>query len=408
MGFCVASMVHAIVALLPDPVMPNSVWKRSPRVMPSASEAIAVGWSPAGWYGDTTWKRCSSDGTRSAYAALPMLPLRTPHTVIDVMATEHVPALAAYRTLPEVAEFQSWAVPFSDADALAMLGGQHGRTAPERGDWTQLAVTDASGLLGDLAVFLDATGEHAEIGVTLAPHAQGRGVATEALGALVDALLARDVRRIEARTDPANRSSIRLLERLGFEVEAVLHETAVIRGRWVDDVLWTIDATRRSAWMSRPLTRPTSVELVEITPETARTYSHLAVHHSQRSFVSPVAQSYSDALFPEWYEGGVVVPWLRGIVADGEPAGFVMTAEVTDVHPEPYLWRLLIDRRHQGRGIGSSVISQLVERWRAMGLRSMIVGWVDSPDGPEAFYRGLGFEPTGKREHGEIEGRLTF
>lgn len=337
-----------------------------------------------------------------------MLPLRTTRTVIDVMTSTHAAALAAYRTLPEIGRYQSWSVPYSEADALSMLAGQDGRTALERGDWTQLAVTDASGLLGDLAVALDHTGEHAEVGVTLAPHTQGRGVATEALGALVDALLASGVRRIEARTDPANLASIRVLERLGFEVEAVLHETAMVDGAWVDDVLWAIDGTRRSEWLARPHQRPATVELVEITPDTARTYSRLSVHHSQRNFVAPVLQSYSDALFPEWYEGGVVVPWLRGVVADGEPAGFVMTAEVTDVHPEPYLWRLLIDRRHQGRGIGSAVIAQLVERWRTMGHTSMIVGWVDAPGGPEAFYRGIGFEPTGKKEHGEIEGRLRW
>ena len=30
----------------------------------------------------------------------------------------------------------------------------------------------------------------------------------------------------------------------------------------------------------------------------------------------------------------------------------VMLALVTDAHPKPYLWRLLVDRRHQRRGIG--------------------------------------------------------
>ena len=54
MGFCTCSIVHAMVADLPDPVIPSSVWKRSPRLMPSLSAAIAVGWSPAGANEDTT------------------------------------------------------------------------------------------------------------------------------------------------------------------------------------------------------------------------------------------------------------------------------------------------------------------------------------------------------------------
>ena len=36
-GRCACSIVQAIVALLPEPVMPSSVWNRSPRSMPSAS-----------------------------------------------------------------------------------------------------------------------------------------------------------------------------------------------------------------------------------------------------------------------------------------------------------------------------------------------------------------------------------
>src|SRR2546428_3355408 len=55
-GFWTCSMVQAIVALLPEPVMPSSVWNRSPRFTPSASEAIAFGWSPAGAKSETTLK----------------------------------------------------------------------------------------------------------------------------------------------------------------------------------------------------------------------------------------------------------------------------------------------------------------------------------------------------------------
>jgi hypothetical protein len=55
-GFWTCSMVHATVALLPDPVMPSSVWYRSPLTMPSLSAATAPGWSPAGSNSDTILK----------------------------------------------------------------------------------------------------------------------------------------------------------------------------------------------------------------------------------------------------------------------------------------------------------------------------------------------------------------
>ena len=66
-------------------------------------------------------------------------------------------------------------------------------------------------------------------------------------------------------------------------------------------------------------------------------------------------------MFPESIDGAPVVPWMRAIEADGELVGFVMLAITTEAHPEPYLWRFLIDRMHQRRGIGSAALD-LVDR----------------------------------------------
>src|SRR5687768_9284865 len=44
-------MTFAIIIVLPEPVTPRSVWKRSPRPSPAVSSAMARGWSPAGWNG---------------------------------------------------------------------------------------------------------------------------------------------------------------------------------------------------------------------------------------------------------------------------------------------------------------------------------------------------------------------
>ena len=56
-----------------------------------------------------------------------------------------------------------------------------------------------------------------EIGYGLNPEAWGQGYATEAVGALVTALLARpDVKRVTAQTATINPASARVLEKLGF------------------------------------------------------------------------------------------------------------------------------------------------------------------------------------------------
>jgi RimJ/RimL family protein N-acetyltransferase len=50
----------------------------------------------------------------------------------------------------------------------------------------------------------------------------GRGIATEAVAALIDELFAEGQRRLFADTDPDNVASIALVERLGFKREALL------------------------------------------------------------------------------------------------------------------------------------------------------------------------------------------
>ena len=182
-----------------------------------------------------------------------------------------------------------------------------------------------------------------------------------------------------------------------------------MRGQWLDDVLYGLTAERRAEWLARDRSRPRRVELVEITAETAGTYRRLRTHHSQERMVAPVAGSYEDALFPDDDgEGGTSLPWLRGIAADGEPVGFVMVAEVTPTNPDPYLWRLLIDRRHQERGIGREVIGLLVQRGRAAGHRKLYTSYVPGPGSPAPFYDRLGFVPTGEIDDGEIVAALDL
>jgi hypothetical protein len=52
-GFSMFLMTFAIVKVLPEPVTPRSVWCFAPEEIASVSFAMACGWSPAGWYGET-------------------------------------------------------------------------------------------------------------------------------------------------------------------------------------------------------------------------------------------------------------------------------------------------------------------------------------------------------------------
>ena len=85
--------------------------------------------------------------------------------------------------------------------------------------------------------------------------------------------------------------------------------------------------------------------------------------------------------------------------------GFVMLALRTEHHPEPYLWRLLIDRMHQRRGIGGRVLDLVEDEFRAMGNTTLLVSWSEGKGSPRPFYVKHGFEPTGRVIDEETEAR---
>jgi RimJ/RimL family protein N-acetyltransferase len=251
-------------------------------------------------------------------------------------------------------------------------------------------------------------GRVAEIGYTFAVVNHGQGYATEAVEALIDHLFDDvGVLRITAVLHPDNTASAMLLERTGFDFEG---HTRLSHWRGEGDDAENSDAwfygltkSDHHHWRARPSGAPQLVELVEITADNQNEVSKLVTHKSQERFVSPVPESYGDALFPESFNGVPVVPWLRAIKADGELVGFVMVAWSTAHHPNPYLWRLLIDRRHQRRGIGSWTLDLVEDACRANGDHAIEVSWTEGPGSPAAFYEARGYTRTGRLVEGETE-----
>jgi diamine N-acetyltransferase len=143
-----------------------------------------------------------------------------------------------------------------------------------------------------------------------------------------------------------------------------------------------------------------AVELVEVTAETVRAICRLLVAPDQSMSVAPNAVSLAEALFTP-------AAWYRAVVADGMPVGFVMLE--LDPGDPPYLWRLMIDRRHQGRGYGRRTIELVADHLRREhGATELFTSWVPGERGPERFYLDLGFAPTGEIHEGEVVARLAL
>ena len=92
---------------------------------------------------------------------------------------------------------------------------------------------------------------HAELSYALRPDFRGQGLATEAVRAVVDRVfLDTQLGRVWGRVDPPNVASVRVLEKLGMQREAVMRRAFVRQGELTDLAVYGL---LRSEWTPRSL-----------------------------------------------------------------------------------------------------------------------------------------------------------
>ncbi|WP_373503411.1 GNAT family N-acetyltransferase [Aestuariivirga sp.] len=151
-----------------------------------------------------------------------------------------IEAFVAMRNDPEVARYQSWES-YSEAEGRAFLEDL-ARLHPGCPGWYQVALEDkATGrFVGDCGIrIMEHEPRLAQIGYTIARDGWNRGLATEAVGGLVDYMFAAfPLHRITASADPRNAASCRVLEKAGFVKEAHFRQSEWFKGEWADDVVY--------------------------------------------------------------------------------------------------------------------------------------------------------------------------
>lgn len=138
-------------------------------------------------------------------------PIRTRRCRIAALRREDARALQTITDASVTARVHFLTEPFTLADAEALIaGGESGQTF--LGVWSR----EDDALLGVVGVHPSA-GCEIEVGYWFAAAARGRGIAAEAVEAVIAALAdIAPARRIVAECLPSNRPSWKLLERVGF------------------------------------------------------------------------------------------------------------------------------------------------------------------------------------------------
>jgi diamine N-acetyltransferase len=131
------------------------------------------------------------------------------------------------------------------------------------------------------------------------------------------------------------------------------------------------------------------VRLEPLTPENVRPVCDLRVASEQAPYVEPNAVSLAEAYVHD-------VARCRAVYAGEELVGFVMLHD-SDAGPGYMLWRLMIDARFQGRGIGGEVVQQVTDYVRTRpGATQLKVSVHVGDRSPGPFYESLGFVATGE------------
>ena len=158
------------------------------------------------------------------------------------------------------------------------------------------------------------------------------------------------------------------------------------------------------------------VTLRRITAENLWEIVALEVGEDQRHFVADNTRSILEA-YACISGGGTALPF--GLYAGDTPVGFLMLSYGCEDWPEApaiardnySLWRLMIDRRYQGRGYGRAALAAALEYVRTFPCGPAEYCWLSyEPDNAVArrLYASFGFEETGDRDGSEIIAALRL
>jgi N-acetyltransferase len=228
------------------------------------------------------------------------------------------------------------------------------------------------------------------------------------------------------RTDIFNFRSQRAIEKLGAKRDGVIRHHAIRRDGTVRDTViysmlaseWPdakqkLEARLANGGFERSEPRGSQpIRLVEIDADNLVKLHRLNAGAVGQFMVAPNGMSVAQAAYSN-------NAWPRAVYAGDEPVGFVMLFDPTldldaaKMKGEPldvlYIWRLMIDFKHQGKGYGEQVIQRVVERAKSMpAINEVRLSYVMSDGSAKPFYERCGFRDTGKIDDSEMEMSLPI
>ena len=142
------------------------------------------------------------------------------------------------------------------------------------------------------------------------------------------------------------------------------------------------------------------VELRPLTAENWEEAARLEVQLSQADFIESNLWSIAELQFYPSLSGWVIYH-RRTMV------GFLVWGLSPDDN-RPWLYRFMIDRRHQQQGYGRAALLQLLTTLRRQGVPELNVGYHRDNTIAASLYASVGFVPQGLAPWGELMSRIDL
>ena len=133
------------------------------------------------------------------------------------------------------------------------------------------------------------------------------------------------------------------------------------------------------------------INLRDITKKNLFSIIDLNVREDQKDQVASNSVSIAQAHYSK-------SAWFKGIFNNDIAVGFVMLDLIKEEN-KCFLWRFMIDEKHQGKGYGKLALNQVIDWVRSLeAFEEIRTSYVPTKNGADVFYEKFGFIETGKLE----------
>lgn len=148
------------------------------------------------------------------------------------------------------------------------------------------------------------------------------------------------------------------------------------------------------------------LRLHDLTAQTIAAANSLTLKPGQEAFIEP--ETYTAAEDKLDASGS----WPRVVLDENDVVvGYIMGAFDADASEEylrAALWRVHVAAEAQGTGVGRFAVKAFADEARQRGFDHVTVVWASGDEGPEEFFKAVGFEIIGETPYGEKLGALKL